>query len=140
MSSAERVCRGYDVAASALIAAANEDGHWTGELSSSPLSTATAIAALELVQRQQPERAAEFQSLIEAGLHWLIQHQNPDGGWGDTVLSHSNISTTALVYASFRLIGQSVLPRRATDSGLYDHSLDAEVNQTSGGIPSHVSS
>jgi squalene-hopene/tetraprenyl-beta-curcumene cyclase len=34
-------------------------------------------------------------------LEWLVQHSNPDGGWGDTVLSKSNISTTALVWAAF---------------------------------------
>src|SRR5207244_3738041 len=35
------------------------------------------------------------------GLRWLAEHRNSDGGWGDTVRSKSNISTTALCWAAF---------------------------------------
>jgi squalene-hopene/tetraprenyl-beta-curcumene cyclase len=34
-------------------------------------------------------------------LSWLSATQNADGGWGDTVFSKSNISTTSLVWAAF---------------------------------------
>lgn len=37
----------------------------------------------------------------DAGLTWLAHHANPDGGWGDTVQSFSNLSTTALAWAAF---------------------------------------
>ena len=104
MASLERLSRGYERAANVLLEEATADGTWVGELSSSPLSTATAIVALELVRRSQPELAAEFEGLIRGGLNWLAEHQNPDGGWGDTVISHSNISTTTLAYASFFLV------------------------------------
>lgn len=67
--------------------------HWTGELSSSALSTATASVALSLAGGSQP--------LVDAGLRWLEQTQNPDGGWGDTDRSATNISTTALCWAAF---------------------------------------
>jgi len=114
MLSQDRLRRGYELVAEALLDEATSEGPWTGELSSSPLSTATAIAALQLVLRQQPERASELQPLVRGGLCWLVEHQNQDGGWGDTVLSHSNISTTTLAYASFHLaddVGQvSYLP------------------------------
>lgn len=40
-------------------------------------------------------------ALIAKGLEWIAAHQNPDGGWGDTVRSHSNISTTMLCHAAF---------------------------------------
>lgn len=101
--SVDRLRRGYEVAAKALRDEANSQGTWTGELSSSPLSTATAIAAMQLVIRQQPELAVQLEPLVRGGLRWLVAHQNPDGGWGDTVLSHSNISTSTLCYASFHL-------------------------------------
>jgi len=83
-----------------LLAARGPHGHWEGELSASALSTATAVIALALVDRQQ------HAPLIRHGLHWLKQHANPDGGWGDTVLSVSNISTTTLAWAAFGLLGE----------------------------------
>ena len=102
---AVRIQRGYHQAAKILLDEAKPDGTWEGELSSSPLSTATAVVALELVRRRRPERHAELEPLIAGGLRWLTEHQNSDGGWGDTILSHSNISTTTLAYASFSLLG-----------------------------------
>ena len=48
---------------------------------------------------------ADFASLIRGGLNWLAEHQNEDGGWGDTVKSISNISTTMLTHAVFHATG-----------------------------------
>jgi squalene-hopene/tetraprenyl-beta-curcumene cyclase len=87
------------VATEALLAELASDGHWTGELSSSALSTATAVVALSTIDRQR------HADLIGGGLRWLVEHQNADGGWGDTVLSKSNISTTALCWAAFGAAG-----------------------------------
>jgi len=84
-----------------LLSARNEAGWWTGELSSSALSTATAVMALELARRADILSCDE---LIAGGLCWLAEHQNDDGGWGDTVLSRSNISTTMLVNAVFQAV------------------------------------
>ena len=39
-------------------------------------------------------------------LRWILERQNSDGGWGDTDLSLSNISTTMLVRAAVHLAGQ----------------------------------
>lgn len=83
-----------------LLAELNPAGHWTGELSSSALSTATAIVALGAVDREK------HRELIAGGLRWLAQHQNADGGWGDTVKSRSNISTTALCWAAVSASGE----------------------------------
>jgi squalene-hopene/tetraprenyl-beta-curcumene cyclase len=74
-----------------------------GELSTSALSTAVAVSALSLVQKA---RHGSFDSLITGGLEWLANHPNPDGGWGDTVKSLSNISTTMLCRAAFHLCGR----------------------------------
>ncbi len=86
-------------ATGALLAEMNAAGHWEGELSSSALSTATAVVALGQVDR------AAHAGLIAGGLRWLAEHQNADGGWGDTVKSKSNISTTALCWAAFGACG-----------------------------------
>jgi squalene-hopene/tetraprenyl-beta-curcumene cyclase len=69
-------------------------GCWTGELSASALSTATAVAALAMVDRRA------HAALVRRGLEWLAAHANADGGWGDTVRSRSNLSTTALAWAA----------------------------------------
>ena len=70
---------------------ARVDGHWQGELSSSALSTATATCALEI--------AGTHPELARKGIAWLVAHANPDGGYGDTTDSPSNISTTTLCWA-----------------------------------------
>ena len=101
----ERLNRALVKARAALLAERGSHGHWEGELSSSALSTATAITALELWQRHaqsKPRSAIQNpKSAIASGLKWLVDHQNADGGWGDTTLSFSNISTTALCWATF---------------------------------------
>jgi squalene-hopene/tetraprenyl-beta-curcumene cyclase len=99
-----RLDNAYQLALEALLAERMPAGHWTGELSTSALSTATAVMALSLVQ-QRTHRAGEFDARIAGGLDWLARHQNADGGWGDTVKSFSNISTTMLCRAAFHLGG-----------------------------------
>jgi squalene-hopene/tetraprenyl-beta-curcumene cyclase len=100
---ASRLERAYQTALAALLAERTAEGHWVGELSTSALSTATAITALTLVQ-QNTGAPGRFDALIAGGLDWLIAHQNDDGGWGDTTKSLSNISTSMLVRATFELL------------------------------------
>jgi len=83
----------------ALLAERVPAGHWVGELSTSALSTATAVMALHLAN------PFEYRDLIDNGLRWLAGHQNADGGWGDTVKSVSNISTTMLCRAALAITG-----------------------------------
>jgi squalene-hopene/tetraprenyl-beta-curcumene cyclase len=99
----ERLHRALAKARAALLAERGPHGHWEGELSNSALSTATAVTALELWQRNARDQSAVggLRSAVESGLKWLAEHQNADGGWGDTTLSFSNISTTALCWAAF---------------------------------------
>src|SRR5947209_3179957 len=100
----ERLRGAYEKVRDELLAARTPAGHWVGELSSSALSTATAVAALatvERVQRQLDIRHSELRAQIERGLHWLAAQSNADGGWGDTTLSLSNLSTTVLGWAAF---------------------------------------
>ncbi|QDV20086.1 Squalene--hopene cyclase [Gimesia panareensis] len=96
----QRVLSGYQRAREYLLDARTDTGHWEGELSTSALSTATAIMAMEMIRRQRPDDDS-LDSYIEQGIRWLAQHQNKDGGWGDTVKSFSNISTTMLCHAAF---------------------------------------
>ncbi len=85
-----------------LLASRNSAGHWIGELSSSALSTATALCALTLVVREGGN-LTNGEALLERGRRWLIGHQNDDGGWGDTTDSPTNISTTTLCWAALSM-------------------------------------
>jgi squalene-hopene/tetraprenyl-beta-curcumene cyclase len=100
----ERLERAYRTARDALLAERTPDGHWVGELSTSALSTATAVSALALVQKHT---AQNHSTLITGGIAWLAAHQNTDGGWGDTTKSLSNISTTMLCRAAFHITGMA---------------------------------
>ena len=93
-------------------------GSWLGELSSSALSTATATCAIALSNRDGPDhRAAE---LVRKGLNWLAENRNADGGWGDTVDSPSNISTTTLAWAAFGATDESEGTQRPIVTGAED--------------------
>lgn len=110
--------RAYQQALNRLLTERAPEGYWSGELSTSALSTAVAVSALAVVQQRTAELGS-FDALIQGGLRWLTLHQNRDGGWGDTVRSFSNISTTMLCRAAFHMAGD-VTPhyetlRRADD-------------------------
>ena len=78
-----------------LLAQRTSAGHWEGELSSSALSTATAVCALTIVGRNDV--------LVRAGVRWLVENQNDDGGFGDADGCPSNISTTTLAWATLSM-------------------------------------
>jgi squalene-hopene/tetraprenyl-beta-curcumene cyclase len=80
-----------------LLAARSGSDHWEGHLSSSALSTSVAAFALGQVDGE------EHASLICRGLEWLSENHNVDGGWGDTVESPSNLSTTLLCYSAMSM-------------------------------------
>ncbi len=100
----DRLENAFRSACAALLAERHSEGYWTGELSTSALSTATAVSALSLVQKHGGKPGI-FSGPIKGGLAWLAEHQNADGGWGDTTQSISNISTTMLGKAAFHLAG-----------------------------------
>lgn len=100
--SIDRLEQAAQVTRDRLLAERGPSGHWTGELSTSALSTATAVMAL--FQVDNSDGTSLHRERIAGGLRWLADHQNEDGGWGDTTLSFSNISTTMLGYAVFHAI------------------------------------
>ncbi len=118
MVDSQRLYGAYQKARTDLLAQRGKKSHWVGELSSSPLSTATAISALVLAEQHAHALGEEYLSeqlyqgdlseLVVDSVHWLAQQQNEDGGWGDTDRSLSNIATTMLVRAAFHLTGVPV--------------------------------
>lgn len=78
----------------ALLAKWQQQGYWEGRLATSALSTAVAMVAFTTVDRNH------YRQQIQQAVRWLSDHANADGGWGDTVVSHSNLSTTALCWGA----------------------------------------
>lgn len=99
---ARRWTAAWERARADLLQARDDRGPWTGELSTSALSTATAVSALSAVARAG---GPAHERLVAGGVDWLAAHQNEDGGWGDTDRSFSNIATTMLVDAAWHLAG-----------------------------------
>jgi squalene-hopene/tetraprenyl-beta-curcumene cyclase len=65
---------------------------WTGHLSGSAIATAVAVFALSRVD------ARTYQPVIQRGLDWLAASRNPEGGWGDSPESPSNLTATLLTW------------------------------------------
>jgi squalene-hopene/tetraprenyl-beta-curcumene cyclase len=89
-----------------LLQARGPHGHWEGELSASALSTAVAVIALDNFRKAsslalKKPYLLHLEERCANGQAWLALAQNDDGGWGDTPLSLSNISTTTLGWAAF---------------------------------------
>jgi squalene-hopene/tetraprenyl-beta-curcumene cyclase len=127
-------------ATAALLAARTPAGPWVGSLSSSALSTATAVCALAVVEREQRAGRAGAQApgtnyhvQTAAGLEWLARRQNADGGWGDTTLSVSNLSTSALCWAAFGAVPGADAAYRA----LLDRA-EQWITRQAGGISPEV--
>lgn len=73
-----------------------EKTYCEGHLSSSALSTAVSCIALKTID------SAQYKNQVQAGLDWIKAHMNQDGGWGDTIESPSNLSTTLLCWAALK--------------------------------------
>lgn len=108
----DRLLAAYETARCDLLSECAPAGHWTGNLSSSPLATAAAICALAMVERHAPivggrivdeSRQCRLSSTIIASLRYLARHQNADGGWGDRDAGPSKVAATYLARSAFAL-------------------------------------
>lgn len=90
-----------DVTAQIKAARPKDGGIWRGELSSSAISTSVSIFALSRID------SAKYAEHIERGAEWLLSTMQPDGSWGDTVESPSNMTATLLSFASLYALGKA---------------------------------
>jgi squalene-hopene/tetraprenyl-beta-curcumene cyclase len=90
----QRIRLAFERTRERLLAERNEAGIWRGKLSASALATATAVIAMR--------EMAGFSALdlIRKGQKWLAETQWASGGWGDTVQSLPNLSTTLLCWSA----------------------------------------
>lgn len=84
-----------------LMDSRSSDGMWRGKLSSSAISTSVSVFALQRID------ADKYSHLIEGGVRWLNETMKPDGSWGDSVESPSNITATLLTYVSLYAVGKA---------------------------------
>lgn len=77
-----------------LISKRGDNGLWNGYLSSSAVSTAVVVTALDMAVTKEAE------SDVTAGVLWLCATINEDGGWGDSPESPSNLSAVLLTRAA----------------------------------------
>lgn len=84
-----------------LMKSRSEDGMWRGSLSSSAISTAVSVFALQRIDSDK------YATHIHAGVCWLQQTMKEDGSWGDSVESPSNMTATLLTYVSLYAVGQA---------------------------------
>ena len=89
-----------------LLAQRGSDGLWPGHLSSSAVSTAVAVIALDMAD------GVAAAARVEQGVRWLARTINADGGWGDTPASPSNLSAVLLARAA--LFRRQSLPEAAS--------------------------
>ena len=94
---------------------------WRGELSSSAISTSVSVFALFMVDEKK------YASYIQGGTEWLIKTMHPDGSWGDTIESPSNMTATLLTYASLCAVG--VAPQKTKEylTGKFGGSTDQHI-------------
>lgn len=98
---AAQLKRTLDSAKELLLSKRMPLGHWQGTLSGSALSTATAAFAVSRATQTTHEQGDDSRELlVRNALDWVCRNQNTDGGWGDTIKSVSNLSTTALCWAA----------------------------------------
>ena len=90
-----------------LMALRSADGMWRGLLSSSAISTSVSVFALHSID------AEKYKKEIAGGIHWLQETMCPDGSWGDSVESPSNMTATLLTYVSLVAVGEKALQTRA---------------------------
>ena len=87
----------FDELSAILLDEMNPEGFWEGELSSSALGVAVAVAALHFHDKDVHQKE------IQQGLKWLVDNINLDGSYGDTPESPGNVSTSLLVFAAINL-------------------------------------
>ena len=122
----------YNKLVGLLKAERNAEGFWTGRLSSSALATAVAIVALKI------DGEVSGNTLINNGLNWLMDHQNADGGFGDTIESKSNVSTSLLCYAAISYCGENQKRPQNMLKELEKYMISQNIDLSKGDVTASV--
>ena len=97
----EKIQRMIDMLREKILAARSDEGNWRGQLSSSAISTSVALFALHISSKE------ENLPYVRNAAGWLKLTMKPDGTWGDSLESPSNMTATLLTYASLYALGEA---------------------------------
>jgi len=89
-----------DTLSEKLLLRRSKNGIWRGELSSSAISTAVAVFALHMTDRDK------YRSYIRNGTAWLHKTMLPEGAWGDSIESPPNMTATLLSFAALYAVDE----------------------------------
>ena len=93
-----RVAAAADAARRYLLSLQHEDGYWCGELEADTTLESDYILLHRLLGTADESKVAK-------AARWVLQHQNPDGGWSICQDGPSNISATVKAYFGLKLAG-----------------------------------
>jgi prenyltransferase beta subunit len=122
----------YRILTNKLIEEQNSSGFWTGRLSSSALAVAVSIVAIKL------NCLPNHEERVFKGLQWLCANVNPDGGYGDTPESESNVSTSFLCYAAIQICQTNEYNGSEIIQGLERYLESQNISLKSGNIAKSV--
>lgn len=89
-------------AATRLVATQSPSGAWHEDLGSVPVFLDLYVITCYIVGAMPDKQTSARME------QYLRTHQNPDGGWGFDVESHSLVLSSVLTYTALRLLGMSV--------------------------------
>jgi lanosterol synthase len=84
------------------------DGHWPNDYSGPMFLLPGAIIVKFIVYGGDQARMFKCPQQRTEFIRYLLNMQNPDGGWGVHTESHSNMFGTTLTYVTLRLLGADV--------------------------------
>jgi len=93
-----RVAAAVDGARQFLFSEQHEDGYWCGELEADSTLESDYILLHVLMGTGDPER-------LQKAANYVLQHQNPDGGWSIYEGGPSNVSASVKAYFGLKLEG-----------------------------------
>jgi hypothetical protein len=83
----------------------SEDGHWSGDYGGPLFLMPGLIVAWYIMGQSEKMLGADEVELMK---HYLIVHQQTDGGWGTHIESPSTMFGTTLNYVALRLLGMDM--------------------------------
>ncbi len=106
-----------------LLEQRSADGLWRGHLSSSAISTSVSVFALQRIDE------VRYRDAIKGGVEWLHRTMKPDGSWGDSIESPSNMTATLLTYVSLYAVGQAPALTRQYLNGKFGGEREEDLIQ-----------